>query len=186
MWLVTVACFGILLLAACASEPTPSANTSSWEYQIQVGIHAVERGELALAIECFERAVALAGLNPRRLNRLASATWHLADVCFKNPGRCPPGRARRDTLASYEIFAAHYGPEHPVVIPVLLRLSEIRAEEGDLANARALREQADRITARTFPEAHFMRARMGDHRPAESLHPTQLLEILAELDRLGG
>jgi hypothetical protein len=182
---------GVVLAAVtfalgCATESVPRATSSTWEFQMQSGVEAVARDEPAVAVEHFGRAIELARQRPRRGNQLANATWHLADVCFRHPGSCQPGGAWRETLAAYEIFAAHYGPEHPVVIPVLLRLSEIRAREGDLASARALLDQADRITARWFPESHFMRARMGDHRPAASLHPRELLQILAEIDLLDG
>jgi hypothetical protein len=84
------------------------------------------------------------------------------------------------------VFAALYGPEHPVVIPILLRLAEIETRDGDPKGAAALVARADRITARTFPDSHFMRARSGDHRPAADLDPREVLQILADVDILGG
>lgn len=153
---------------------------------MRAGSEEARAGSMAEAAESYRRALALALDQPQQPSRIAYAAWHLGDVCFHSPEACPPGAARQRTEVSYEIFGALYGPEHPVVIPILLRLAEIHAGDGDAAGAQRLVERADRITDRTFPESHFMRLRTGGHRPAEDLDPQELLRILAEVDILGG
>jgi hypothetical protein len=151
---------------------------------MQVAVEAAHQGDRAEARAAFERARELAFRE--RPDRIAYTRWHYGDMCFKRPDWCAPGEAERATEQAYEIFAVEYGPEHPVVIPVLLRLSEIRAAQGDAEAAGVLLDRADQITARTFPESHFMRSQIGAHRPASDLHPQELLRILAELDLLDG
>ena len=153
---------------------------------MRVGIESNQVGDGAAAVEAFGRAVELAGLDPSRPDELAYATWHLGDACFHSPGLCPAGESERETQASYDLFADRYGPEHPVVIPILLRLAALHARRGDAAGASALVEESDEITARSFPASHFMRAYIGSYRPASSLHPQEMLEILSEMDSLGG
>ena len=153
---------------------------------MRLAIDAVSRGDPEAGVSHYELALEAALEEPGNPNHLAYATWHLGDACFQFPEDCETGDAERKTEISLALFGEHYGPEHPVVIPILLRLSVIKAEIGDPDAAAALLEQADRITARTFPESHFMRARMGKHRPASELHPLEILQILSEVDRLGG
>ncbi len=150
------------------------------------GAEQVHGGSMAEAAGSYRRALELAVQQPHQPSRIAYSAWHLGDVCFQSPDVCPPGAARQRTRVSYEVFGVVYGPEHPVVIPILLRLAEIQALDGDPATAQALVEQADMITARTFPESHFMRIRSDGHRPAADLDPQELLRILAEVDLLGG
>jgi hypothetical protein len=170
----------------CASDSAPGAANGSWEGQMRSGVDAANSGQPALAIASFERAVELARRDPRRPNRIAYAAWHLGDVCFRQPDLCPTGQAERSTRESLAVFMATYGPEHPVVIPVLLRLAALRDADADPQAANALSEQADRITERWFPESHYLRSHMGAYRPASSLHPQELLRILSELDLLDG
>ena len=151
---------------------------------MQLAVGAATQGDRVDAVAAFERARELAW--HERPDRVAYTRWHQGDMCFKRPSWCPPGEAERATDEAYEIFAVEYGPDHPVVIPVLLRLSEIQSERGDGEGAQRLLERADRITEQTFPESHFMRSRIGAHRPAADLHPQELLRILAELDLLDG
>lgn len=172
--------------SACASRTPPKVPLSSWQEQMRAGVESAEAGDDASAVEAFGSAVLLARLEPGHPDQLAYASWHLGDVCFRSPQLCPPGEDERETQRSYDLFAAHYGPEHPVVIPILLRLSELRARAGDTQAAQALLEESDEITARTFPKSHFMRAGAGSYRPAASLHPQEILQILSELDTLGG
>ena len=155
---------------------------------MQRGAQAVEAGDAAAGAQQFRVALEIAREDPSGsgVNELAYSAWHLGDLCFKRPGVCEPGEAELRTAESLDLFGDLYGPEHPVVIPVLLRMADIRAGEGDEADAARLREKADRITAQTFPESHYMRSRMGKHRPASGLHPQELLRILADVDLLGG
>jgi hypothetical protein len=151
---------------------------------MQLAVEAANDGDRRAAMAAFERSLDLA--RRERPDRRAYTRWHQGDTCFKRPRWCPSGEAERATEEAYDIFAIEYGPEHPVVIPVLLRLSEIHAQVGDDEGAEEFLGLADRITARTFPESHFMRSRIGAHRPASDLHPQELLKILAELDLLDG
>lgn len=143
---------------------------------------SIQRGDPQGGVTHYERARAAAH-DPRES---AYANWHLGDACYRYDGLCGPDEAESTTRVSLALFGDLYGPEHPVVIPILLRLSVLAARRGDADTSTALLAQADYITARTFPESHFMRARSGDERPASQLHPLQVLKILAEFDRLGG
>jgi hypothetical protein len=153
---------------------------------MQSAVAAVERGDPETGVSEFRTALEAARDDARSPNELAYAAWHLGDLCFEHPPLCGQGEAEASTLEALRTFEARYGPEHPVVIPVLLRLAEIREGQGDPAAASELREKADRITDRSFPDSHFMRARMGTHRPAADLHPQELLQILSEVDPLDG
>jgi hypothetical protein len=175
----------LLVAMGCASGNGTSAHVR-WHDEMQAAGAAVDEGDAVAGAEHFRQALAASLQEPSNPNEVAYAAWHLGDLCFKHPTACRAGEAEAGTGEALAIFEIHYGPEHPVVIPVLLRMAEIRAGEGDAASAAALREKADRITARTFPESHFMRARMGTHRPAADLHPQELLRILADVDPLGG
>ena len=150
------------------------------------GADAAAQGQSAQALAFYRQALELAVEDGHQPIRLAHSAWYAGDVCFEAPQLCEPGEARRRVAQSFTIFAALYGPEHPVVIPILLRRAEIEARDGDAEEAARLVEQADLITARTFPDSHFMRSRAGDHRPASDLDPVELLRILAEVDILDG
>ena len=176
----------VLVAAACASGRHSELGGSTWQDEMRAGVESSEEGDEAAAAAAFGRAVGLARLDPLHSDELAYASWHLGDVCFHSPDLCPAGEAERETQISYDLFAAHYGPEHPVVIPILLRLSALHEQRGDAAGAKALLDESDEITARTFPASHFMRAGSGSYRPAASLHPQEILEILSEMDLLGG
>ena len=184
LWLCVLC--ALLAGAGCASDPVSPFADPGWERQMRAGVDAANAADPATAIASFERAVEAAQREPENPNRLAYASWHLGDLCFKQPDFCEPGKAERSTRQAFDAFASNYGPEHPVVIPVLLRLGDIRAGQGDAEGAEQLREQADRITERWFPESHYIRSRMGAYRPASSLHPQELLRILSELDLLDG
>lgn len=153
---------------------------------MRLAVESVNQGDPQAGVSHYELALEAAREEPGNPNHLAYANWHLGDACFRYPESCATGDAERKTQISLALFGEHYGPEHPVVIPILLRLSAIKAQIGEQEAAEALLQQADYITARTFPESHFMRARMGSHRPASQLHPLEMLQILAEVDRLGG
>jgi hypothetical protein len=177
---------GLLAAVGCATGGAGTATDSSWEYLMESGEEAARVGGDAEAGDFFGRAMELAIAQPHQPGRLAYSAWRLGDVCFRKPALCPVGEAKLRTGQALAIFSALYGPEHPVVIPILLRLAEIRAQQGDTEGAADLLERADQITARTFPESHFMRARSGAHRPAADLDPHELLQILADLDTLDG
>jgi hypothetical protein len=153
---------------------------------MRAGTDAARAGQSVEAAVHYRRALAISVDPPHQLSRIAYAAWHLGDVCFESPPACAPGEARQRTENSLHVFGALYGPDHPVVIPILLRLSEIHARNGDEAGAAELVERADAITERAFPESHFMRVQTGGHRPASDLDPQELLRILAEVDILDG
>ena len=153
---------------------------------MRAGADAASQGRRGEALGFYRQALALAVEDGHQPIRLAHSAWYVGDVCFDAPDLCAPGEARRRVAQSFAIFSALYGPEHPVVIPILLRQAALEARDGDPEEAARLVEQADRITARTFPDSHFMRSRSGDHRPASDLDPVELLRILAEVDILDG
>ena len=175
-----------LVLAACATGGAPGGVENSWEGQMRAGGEAFRSSRFAEAADHYHQALAISARQPHQPSRIAYSAWHLGDACFAAPGECPPGTARQRTEESLQIFAALYGPEHPVVIPILLRLADIDEREGNDAGAASLRTRADAITERTFPESHFMRVQNDGHRPAADLDPQELLRILAEVDILGG
>lgn len=153
---------------------------------MRAGAEAEGAGRPEDALACYRRALEIALRQSQQPIWLAHTAWYLGDLCFENEDLCASEEAALRTREALAVFAALFGPEHPVVIPVLLRLSEIDARDGRPARAAALLERADRITARTFPDSHFMRSRSGTHRPASDLDPQELLRILADLDILGG
>ena len=55
MRFVTLIC-AALLAWGCASEPTRSARSSSWEHQMQSGVAAVGLGQPELAVDHCQRA----------------------------------------------------------------------------------------------------------------------------------
>jgi hypothetical protein len=179
-----IACAG--LGVGCASGTAHRAIDTSWEYQMRAGAEAAREGRPEEALAFYRQALSLVSEGGHQPVRMAHSAWYVGDVCFEHPDLCEPGEARQQVSRSFALFAALYGPEHPVVIPILLRLSAIDAREGDERGARQLLERADRITARTFPESHFMRSASGSHRPASDLDPMELLRILADVDILGG
>lgn len=184
---VAVACAvaSLVTFAGCASEPPRRTLDSSWEHQMRAGAEAEGAGLHAEALTDYRRAMEIALQESHQPIRLAHTAWYLGDLCFENQDLCEPGEAALRTRESLAVFGALFGPEHPVVIPILLRLSEISAREGNDEQAAALLARADRITARSFPDSHFMRSRHGSHRPASDLDPQELLRILADVDILG-
>ena len=182
----TLIALGFALALGCATEAPQRVSGSNWQEQMRAGAELDSSGKPAEALAHYRRALELARQEPHDPVRLAHAAWYVGDVCFENPGLCDRSEAERRVGQSFAIFAALYGPEHPVVIPILLRRSEIAARAGDTAAAQDLLEQADRITAQSFPDSHFMRSRSGSHRPASDLDPMELLRILADVDILGG
>ncbi len=176
-------CAAVLGVGCASGSPHGG---SVWDRQMRLGVESVNRGDPRAGVAHYEQALEAAREEPGKPNHLAYANWHLGDACFRYPESCASGEAERKTQISLALFGGQYGPEHPVVIPILLRLSDIKTQLGDPEEAEVLLEQADRITARTFPESHFMRARMGTHRPASQLHPLEILQILAEVDLLDG
>lgn len=171
---------GVLLALGCAtSPPTP---TLTWEEETRLAVASIRRGDPQGGVAHYERAREVA----RKPQQSAYANWHLGDACFRYGGLCSVGEAESTTQVSLVLFGELYGPEHPVVIPILLRLSVLAARRGDPDTSAGLLAEADRITARSFPKSHFMRAQIGRQRPGSQLHPLQMLRILAEFDRLGG
>ena len=197
LWRTLISALGFGAVLGCASAPSPRASApsaralapspraSEWQHQTRLAAESVRSGDPAGAVAHYEEALEAAlEQEPSSVNQLAYANWHLGDACFRYPDSCDERDTDRRTQASLALFAEHYGPEHPVVIPILLRLSLLEARRGNRAAALDLLEQADRITTRAFPASHFMRVRRGPHRPAAQLHPLQLLKILAEVDQL--
>jgi len=187
-WHRSLALAAAVALAGPGCAGDPARTGASWHEHMQRGALAVEAGDPATGVEQFRQALESAQEHggSEGSNELAYSAWHLGDLCFKHPDLCQPGDAETWTLVSLLAFERLYGPEHPVVIPVLLRMAEIREGEGDGSAAVALRARADGITARSFPESHYLRSRLGTHRPASGLHPQELLRILADVDLLDG
>ena len=171
---------GAWLGLGCTASPPPQ--TQSWEQETRLAVDSIRRGDPQGGVTHYERAREVA----REPRQSAYANWHLGDACFRYDGLCGPGEAESTTRVSLALFGELYGSEHPVVIPILLRLSVLAARRGDTDASAVLLAEADRITTRTFPESHFMRVQSGSQRPASQLHPLQVLKILAEFDRLGG
>ena len=171
---------GVLLGLGCAASPPPQS--LSWEEETRLAVDSIRGGNPQGGVTHYERAREVA----REPRQSAYANWHLGDACFRYDGLGGPGEAESTTRVSLVLFGELYGPEHPVVIPILLRLSVLAARRGDADSSAALLAEADRIITRTFPESHFMRAQSGSQRPASQLHPLQMLKILVEFDRLGG
>jgi hypothetical protein len=181
----------LLCLTACVSEPesTSLSRDRRWEGQMHEALAAEQAGDVDRARDHFEAAFEIVRTDesPKMLE-LAYTCWHLGDLYFREPQLIRmEGSARSERLLEMSLasFQQYYGPEHPVVIPVLLTLGAVYERRGDEAGARALVEEADRVTARSFPESHFLRS-TREPRPAASLPPQELLRLLHEREPLDG
>ena len=85
---------------------------------MRAGAEAQQEGRPADALSHYRQALQLAIGDGHQPVRLAHAAWYVGDVCFERPELCAPGEARQRVGQSFAIFAALYGPEHPVVIPI--------------------------------------------------------------------
>ena len=153
---------------------------------MDAGLRDQGEGQFERARTHFTAALEIARGTPSKPVWLAYSTWHLGDLYYEYAELGTPREVEALLDESYAAFATVYGPQHPVVIPVLLRLSQLHAARGDTDAAAELLELADEVTARRFPESHFLRVRHGQERPASGMHPHEVLRLLDEIDSLDG
>jgi hypothetical protein len=179
-------CTAFAIATGCASAPATQFDVPRihpvWETHMAAGLDSAEIGDDAEAARHFRRAVALARIERLPSEELAFSAYRLGDLI-----RRVPELARTDknetALALLDearaSFAKAYGPEHPVLLPVWARIAGILEANGEADAAASARETADRIAVRFFPEAHFLRERFGAARPAQVVHPLEVLAMLS-------
>ena len=120
-------CAAVLGVGCASGSPHGG---SVWDRQMRLGVESVDRGDPRAGVAHYEQALEAAREEPGKPNHLAYANWHLGDACFRYPESCASGEAEQKTQISLALFADLYGPEHPVVIPILLRLSDINTQRA--------------------------------------------------------
>jgi hypothetical protein len=163
--------------AASSGTPEPAIHPG-WSRQMEAGLDAWQLGHPDAAALHYRRAVQLARKERLPCEELAFSTYHLGEAI-----RLRPETSRGESaLALFEESRGHFedcfGADHPVLIPVLVRIAALQAETGNPAQAEIARTRADRIAVRFFPASHFLRERFGVSRPAAMLHPLEVLDLM--------
>lgn len=177
-WLaVAVAAAGCTSAAASGGTAGP-AMSPAWRARMAAGLDAWAIGDRATAIRRYRQAVRLARQRGLPDEELAFSTYRLGDALRLHPeyARGESALALLDEARRH--FESAYGCDHPVLIPVWVRIAALQSAAGDPAAARSSRETADRIAARFFPESHFLRERYGTARPGSLLHPLEILQLV--------
>lgn len=169
-------------LAAPVRHIEPLRLHPAWEVQMSAGMDAADVGDVSAAARHFRRAVKLAKQERLPAEERAFASYRLGDLL-----RLQPDAARgEDVLSLLEesraSFERAYGPDHPVLLPVWMRLALVHDANGATESADVARAAADRIAVRFFPEHHFLRERFGAARPAEVVHPLEVLALLGDAE----
>ena len=170
--------------ASCAVSPPrvagPPGMHPVWEVHMAAGLDASDLGDLEAASGHYRRAVRVARNEKLPNEELAFSIYRLGESIRVQPGLSQDETALALLQEAQQHFARAYGPGHPVLMPVWVRIAAIQAESGDDQAADASRARADAIAVRFFPERHFLRERYGAARPAAILHPLEVLRLLGE------
>lgn len=151
----------------------------AWRARMAAGLDAWDLGQRTTAVRHYRAAVRLAQREGLPAEERAFSSYRLGDAIRLHPEAGQGESAMALLDESRRHFERAYGPDHPVLIPVWVRIASLRAAGGDEAAARAARAAADRIAVRCFPESHFLRERYGSERPASLLHPLEMLQLVA-------
>jgi hypothetical protein len=186
---IPLACAASAVVAAGCTATAPRESAlhihPAWEASMSAGLGAAEIGDIAAAAGHYRLALDLVHRERLPSEEHAFSAYHLGDLMQRHPAAVPEDGGET-ALALLEearaCFAKTYGPDHPVLLPVLARLAQIRESAGDAEGAAAARDTADRIAARFFPETHFLRERFGAARPSQIVHPLEILALLADED----
>ena len=177
---------GILIVAAagCATA-APGGSLDpvlhpEWKHEMEAGLVAWQMGRPDAAASHYRQALHLARHEALPPEELAFSSYRLGDAIRVAPAAARGEDARSLLEEARRHFETAYGTEHPVLIPVWVRLAELRARAADADAAAAARAAADRIAVRFFPESHFLRERYGAARPAAMMHPLEMLFLVAE------
>ncbi len=154
-----------------------------WQAHMASGLDSWEVGDAEAAADHYRRALGIARSEALAPEELAYSSYRLAEAIRLHPSTSRGESALALLDESRRHFEAAYGTEHPVLIPVWVRLAELRSERGDEEGARSARAAADRIAVRFFPESHFLRERYGAARPALMMHPLEVLQLIGGRDR---
>ena len=173
-----------LLATGCTASPLraegPPRLHPIWAIEMAAGLDASELGELDVASRHYRDAVRLARSEQLPSEELAFSIYRLGEAIRVQPALAEGEQALALLQEARRHFARAYGPRHPVLIPVWIRIASIQAQQGDIAAAGASRATADEIAIRFFPERHFLRERFGAARPAAILHPLEILRLIGE------
>lgn len=173
---------GALTATGCATSPARNGVVprihAAWEVHMSSGLGCSDLGDLEEAARHYRRAVRVARVEALPREELAFSAYRLGDVLRERPDLARGESALALLDEARAGFADAYGAEHPVLLPVWVRIASIHDERGEPEAAEAARAAADRIAVRFFPEGHFLRERFGDARPASLLHPLEILAIL--------
>jgi len=182
--LLVCAAFAASATACATPRPQVPHVHPAWEVAMAAGLDASDVGRPSAAALHYRRALAVARRERLPAEELAFSAYRLGDLIRREPQLARGETALALLEEARDQFRRGYGPEHPVLIPVLARLARIYAEAGDTEASEAAREGADRIAVRFFPESHFLRERFGAARPAELVHPLEVLAMLGEDESL--
>jgi hypothetical protein len=173
----------LIFAAGCTAPPrieAPPPIHPLWELQMSAGLDASDLGNLDAASGYYRKAVQLARREQLPNEEMAFSIYRLGESIRVQPELAEGETALALFGEAHQHFASAYGPHHPVLIPVLIRIAAIQAERGNAEAAAATRATADAIAARFFPERHFLRERFGTTRPAAILHPLEMLQLVGE------
>ncbi len=151
-----------------------------WEHHMAAGLDAWAVGDVSSAADQYRLALHLARERQLPAEELAFSSYHLGEAIRLHPttSRGETALALLDEARRH--FQTSYGVEHPVLIPVWVRIAQIQSDRGDDEAAANSWERADRIAVRFFPASHFLRERYGAARPALMLHPLEVLHMIGE------
>jgi hypothetical protein len=176
----TVALVAASGCAAASGGGTPAGLHPQWQAHMSAGLDAWQTGNVEAAARHYRDAVKVARERGLPAEEMAFSTYRLGEAI-----RVRPETARGEAaLALFEESRLHferaYGPDHPVLIPVWVRIASLQAANGESAAAVDARARADGIAVRSFPESHFLRERYGAARPGLMLHPLEVLQLLRD------
>ena len=181
---ILLVCAAFALSASGCATASPRVEVPrihpAWEVHMSAGLDAAEVGQREDAARHYRRAVDLARLERLPIEELAFSAYRLGDLIRTHPGLARNESALELLDEARRGFEQAYGSEHPVLLPVWARIARLHEEAGQIDAAAEARATADRIAVRFFPEAHFLRERFGAARPAEIVHPLEVLAMLGE------
>jgi hypothetical protein len=171
--------FGATSCAASPQRAQPIRIHPAWEIHMAAGLDATDIGDHASAYRHFQRAVAVARNERLPDEELAFSIYRLGEEVRTHPDAARDEDALDLLHQARRHFDRAYGPKHPVLMPVWVRIATIQEERGNTEGAAESRVVADEIALHSFPESHFLRERFGAARPASMLHPLEVLHLIA-------